>query len=193
MSAPSLDSTDHHAVAPREALFPSFITSSSSLRCSLASLSPILPPVTIPVPVPPPIHHALRYFTNKCWECWRQFWTSWTRAAPPCSPQPPPPLCGVSPLPPFVMAYDFAASPLILQHFCHFTKPPPPPPSPSALPFCTSSPPLSRTFFCIFIPISLPFVIISQLIFLTVSIPKRKWFLPPGGRFASTPQTPTDM
>lgn len=37
-SAPSLDSTDHHAAAPREALFLSFITS-SLLHYSLASLS----------------------------------------------------------------------------------------------------------------------------------------------------------
>lgn len=35
-----------------------------------------------------------------------------------------PPRC--IPLPRFVMAYDFTTSPLILQHFCHFTKPPAP-------------------------------------------------------------------
>lgn len=37
-SAPSLDSTDHHAAAAREGLFPSFITS-SLLYHSLGSLS----------------------------------------------------------------------------------------------------------------------------------------------------------
>lgn len=66
------------------------------------------------------------------------------------------------PLPRFVMAYDFTTSPLIFHHFCHFTQPPLSHPNTS--PLNTSSlhlahsPPHP-------IPISLPFVIISQLIF----------------------------
>lgn len=70
------------------------------------------------------------------------------------------------PLPRFVMAYDFTASPLIFQHFCHFTQPPLSHPNTS--PLNTSSLHLAHSFFSpLFppIPISLPFVIISRLIF----------------------------
>lgn len=77
-------------------------------------------------------------------------------------------------LPQFVMAYDFTASPLILQHFCHFA------PLSSLHPAPLPPPPSSGTFFCIFIPISLPFVIISQLILLTVSIPSASGSWPQG-------------
>lgn len=70
------------------------------------------------------------------------------------------------PLPRFVMAYDFTASPLIFQHFCHFTQPPLSHPNTS--PLNTSSLHLAHSFFFSSlppIPISLPFVIISRLIF----------------------------
>lgn len=80
------------------------------------------------------------------------------------------------------MAYDFTVSPLILQYFCHPTRAPSPQtitPLPPSLPR-TSSPPSSHTFFCIFIPISLPFVIISQLILLTVSNPCASGSYPQG-------------
>lgn len=76
------------------------------------------------------------------------------------------------------MAYDFTVYPLILQYFCHPTRAPSPQ-TITPLPR-TSSPPSSHTFFCIFIPISLPFVIISQLILLTVSNPGASGSYPQG-------------
>lgn len=80
------------------------------------------------------------------------------------------------------MAYDFTTSPLILQHFCHFTNPPlPPPPAAPTQPIHPSTLPLRpHRAHSFFIPISLPFVIISQLICLTVSIPRASGSYPQG-------------
>lgn len=96
------------------------------------------------------------------------------------------------------MAYDFTTSPLIRQHFCHFTNPlrsAPPPPRPK-LPLHPATlplrPHLAHSFF-FSPPISLPFRHYLSVNTSHCLYPQSKWFLPPGGRFTSTPQTPTDM
>lgn len=70
---------------------------------------------------------------------------------------------------------DFTASPLILQHFCHFTKPPP---QPSTSPLNTSSPPSScRFFFHFHQPSFRHYLSVNTSQCLN---PKCKWFLPQG-------------
>lgn len=188
-STPSLDSTDHHAAAAREALFPSFITL-SLLYQSLASLPfrhPYFFLIYCVISQPEPEHFYEVFFfmpflhlfglsieggrewkeQEKCIESsWRAGHEFISSVLAPIRL-----LLGVSRS---LDLCDFTASPLILQHFCHFTKPPNPPLHPSTLP---PRPHLAGSFF---ISISLPFVIISQLILLNVSIPSASGSYPRG-------------
>lgn len=121
-------------------------------------------------------------------ECMTKFWTSWTWTQPlRARPYTAAPRC--IPHPQFVMAYDFTASPLILQHFCHFN---PPHPVHPASPLSTSSPPhlLVLLHFHSHQPSFRHYLSVNTSHCLD---PQNKWCLPPGGSLASTLQTPTDM
>lgn len=92
------------------------------------------------------------------------------------------------PLPRFVMAYDFTASPLIFHHFCHFSQPPlsHPNTSPlntSSLHLAHSPPNSHQPSFRHYLAVNI----------LTVSISRASSSNPPGGRSANVPKTPTDM
>lgn len=113
----------------------------------------------------------------------RNFWASWTESHQLCARS-----CAAAswriPLPRFVMAYDFTTSPLIRQHFCHFTNPLPIcPPTRPKLPLHPATlplrPHLAHSFF-FSPPSAFLFVIISQLILLTVSIPRASGSYPQG-------------